>query len=66
MKNKNDQKIENYTKRKILLSLIVIFGLATIVLAVLSITIKISPIFALITFVIEAILSKYRDKLSIK
>lgn len=62
----NDEKVERFSKRKILLWLIVIFGLATVVLSVLSLVLKISPVFAVITFVIEAILSKNRTKLSFK
>ena len=62
----NAEKESRYKKRKLLLTLIMIFGLTTIVLAVLSLTIKISPIFALISFLIESILSKYREKLAFK
>ena len=62
----NDEKALRYKKRKVLLYLIIVFGLATIVLSVLSIIIKISPVFALISFVIEAVLSKYREKLAFK
>ena len=62
----NDEKAARYQKRKILFWLIIIFGLATIVLSVLSLVIKISPIFPIISFVIEAILSKVRDKLNFK
>ena len=62
----NEEKESRYKKRKILLALIVIFGISTIVLSVLSIIFKISPVFALISFVIEAILSKYREKLAFR
>ena len=62
----NDEKLERIKKRKILLVFIVIFGIATVTLALLSILIKLTPIPAIITFLIEAILSKYRDKLDPK
>ena len=62
----NDEIASRYKKRKILYWLILVFGLATIVLAVLSLVIKISPIFAIISFIIEAILSKCREKIEIK
>ena len=62
----NDEKAARYQKRKILLVFIGIFGLSTIVLSVLSLVINLSPIFAIISFLIEAILSKKRDKLRFK
>lgn len=60
----NDEKIKIMKKRRILLYLIIFFGFATLILAILSLILKITPIPAVIVFVIEAILSKYRDKLS--
>ena len=62
----NEEKVGNYKKRKVLRILIIIFGLATLVLSIWSLVDKVTPIPALICFIIEAILSKYRDKLSIK
>ena len=62
----NDEKAARYQKRKILLVFIGIFGLSTIVLSVLSLVINLSPILARISFLIEAILSKKRDKLRFK
>ena len=62
----NDEKVERLRKRKILYYLIIVFGVATLFLAILSLTEKITPLFALITFLVEAILSKWRDKLKIK
>ena len=62
----NDEKSDRYKKRKILFYLIIVFGFTTIILSVASLVIKISPIFAVISFVIETILSKYRDKLRFK
>ena len=62
----NDEKTSRYKKRKILLALMVIFWIATLVLAILSMVIHISPVFAIIAYLIEAILSKYREKLSFR
>lgn len=62
----NDEKVNNMKKRRILFYLIIFFGLATLVLAILSLVIKFTPIPAIITFLIEALLTKYREKLAIK
>lgn len=62
----NDEKVKRVKQRKILRILIIIFGLATLVLALFSLFNKISPIYAIITFVIEAGLSQYRNKLDPK
>lgn len=62
----NDEKIKRVKQRKILRILIIIFGLATLVLAMFSLFNQISPIYAIITFVIEAGLSQYRNKLDPK
>ena len=62
----NDEKVNNMKKRKILFYLIIFFGLATLVLAILSLVIKFTPIPAIITFLIEALLTKYRERLAIK
>ena len=60
----NSDKEKVYIKRKILRILIIVFGLATLVLSIWSLVDKVTPIPALICFLIEAILSKYREKLS--
>ena len=62
----NEQKLKNRKKRQVLKVLIIIFGLATLVLAIYSLITKFSPIPAIITFVVEAVLSKYRTKLDPK
>lgn len=62
----NDEKIKNVKKRKILKVLVIFFGLLTLILAIYSLVTKFTPIPALITFIIEAVISKYRDKLDPK
>ena len=65
----NDQKIKIMKKRKILLSLIIVFGVLTLVLALLSLTERSNPLFlilAIISFLIETILSNCRNKLNSK
>lgn len=62
----NNEKIKRIKQRKILKAFILIFGLSTIILAILSLTINLNPIFAIISFIIEFILSKYREKLDPK
>lgn len=62
----NDEKLKRRKKRQILKVFIIIFGLATLVLAICSLLYKISPIYAIITFLIEALLSNYRTKLDPK
>lgn len=62
----NDEKIKIVKKRKLLKVLIIIFGLATLVLAMFSLFDKLSPIYAIITFIVEALLSNYRNKLDPK
>ena len=62
----NQEKEKAYKKRQILRILIIIFGLATLVLSIWSLVDKVTPIPALICFIIEAILSKYRDSIKIK
>ncbi len=58
----NDEKVKVMKKRRVLYYLIIFFGVATLVLALFSLIEKISPIPAIITFLIEAILTKYREK----
>lgn len=62
----NDEKIKIMKKRRILFYLIIFFGLATLALALFSLIDKFTPIAAIITFLIEVILTKYREKLSFK
>ncbi len=62
----NQEKEKAYKKRQILRILIIIFGLATLVLSIWSLVDKVTPIPALICFIIEAILSKCRDNIKLK
>lgn len=62
----NDQNIKNLKKRKILRYFIIFFGIVTIVLAILSLTIKLSFIFSLISFIIMTLLTKKRESIPIK
>lgn len=66
MKNRNEEKIKRVRVRKILKGFIIFFGLLTLVLAIYSLVTKFTPIFAIISFLIEAILSYFRNKLDPK
>lgn len=66
MKNRNEEKIKRVRVRKILKGFIIFFGLLTLVLAIHSLVTKFTPIFAIISFLIEAILSYFRNKLDPK
>lgn len=67
MNNKiNDEKIKRVKQRKILKVFIIFFGLATLVLAIHSLVTGFTPILAIISFLIEALLSRYRNKLDPK
>ncbi len=62
----NNTKIENYKKRKVLLVLIVIFGLLTLGFSIFSLITKFTFLPALGCFVVEFILSKLRDRIKLK
>ena len=62
----NDEKIERVKQRKVLKWLIIIFGLITLGLAIYSLVAESSPVYAIISFIIEFGLSKYREKLDPK
>lgn len=62
----NEEKIKRVKLRKILKGFIIFFGLLTLGLAIYSLIAGTTPIFALISFIIEVILSKYREKLDLK
>lgn len=66
MNNINDEKIKIIKKRRISRILIIIFGFLTIILSIHSLVTGFTPIFALIAFLIEVLLSKYRNKLDPK
>ncbi len=61
----NDQNIKNLKTRKILRILIIIFGLLTIILAFLSLTIKLGIGYSLVAFIITTILTRKREKIPI-
>lgn len=65
-RNINEEKIKRVRTRKILKGFIIFFGFLTLVLAIHSLVTKFTPIFAIISFLIEAILSHYRNKLDPK
>lgn len=62
----NIEKVKIMQKRRILYYLIIFFGILTLILASVSLVNKFTPIPAIITFVVEFILTKYREKLDPK
>ena len=62
----NDQHIKNLKTRKILRILIIIFGILTINLAILSLTVKLGFGYSLVSFIIMTILTKKRESIPIK
>ena len=62
----NDEKIAHINMRKVLKVWIIIFAVLTIITAVLSLWKNLNPIIAIIFFIIEVILSKYRESLDPK
>lgn len=65
MKNKlTNEEIYKKTKlNKVFWNLIIIFGLATIILAISSLVFKISPIYCVITFVLETVVTRCRNNI---
>ncbi len=61
----NDQNIKNLKKRKILRRFIILFGILTIVLAILSLTVKLGFGYSLVAFIIMTILTRQREKIPI-
>lgn len=60
----NNEEIYKKTKlSRILWYAIMLFGLSTIILAVCSLVFEISPIYCIITFILEAISTKWRSKI---
>lgn len=59
----NDKKVNIFKVRKLLRILIIIFGLATLILAIYSLVKKTTPLYALLSFIIEVVLSKIRNEL---
>ncbi len=66
LKLTDDQNIKNLKTRKILRRFIMVFCILTIVLAILSLTIKLNAIFPLISFIISTILIKKRENIPIR
>lgn len=62
----NDEKFKIYKTRKLLRISIIIFTLLTIVFSLLTLIVKLNPIPAVICFIIEVIMTKYRDKIDYK
>lgn len=62
----NKEKIERVEKRKLLKVLIIIFASLTIIFSVLSLWKDINPLFAIIFFIIELVLTRLREKLDPK
>lgn len=67
-KNKinDNENIENYRKREILRWVIMTMSVLTIVLAILSLTIKLGFGYALVSYLITHVLISMRNKLEIK
>lgn len=62
----NNEKIKRVKQRKVLKVLIIFFGLLTLVLSICSLVNNFTPLPAIISFFIEALLSKYRNKIDPK
>ena len=62
-KKDNDEIVKNMKKRQIVIILIIIFALLTVGFSIYSLITNFTFIPALIAFIIEAILSKYLNKL---
>lgn len=61
----NDENIKNLRLRRLLRIIIIISGLATIILALLSLIIKISVWYAIGTMLVTTLLTRYRESISI-
>lgn len=73
MKNKkegkvitNDEKLSRLKQRKILWYGIILFGFLTILLSIFSLFQQLSPLYALICFIVEVILTKWRNSIEWK
>ncbi len=72
MKNKiekqsitNEEKYKRIKLRLVLWYLIIIFGLATITLSIFSLFMNLNPIYPLICFLIEALITRWRNSIDI-
>lgn len=59
----NDEKLKRLKIRKLLWYGIIVFGLLTILLSLFSLFRNWSPLYAVVCFVIEVILSKWRNSI---
>ncbi|MCI8588700.1 MAG: hypothetical protein HFG40_03515 [Bacilli bacterium] len=58
----NEEKYK-YAKYRVFCWYMIVFtGILTIVLAILSLTIQLSPVFAIISFILETIFTKLKEK----
>lgn len=62
----NEEIVKRVKIRKVLKYLIIFFGLLTLGLAIYSLVTEFTPIPALIAFIVEYALTKYRNKLDPK
>ena len=61
MKVDNEINLKNYHKRKVLRIWIIVFGIASLLLSLLSLTIQLGVGYALICFIVMTILTKIRE-----
>lgn len=62
----NDEIFKNRKLRTILWYSIIIFGVATITLSLCSLIIQLSPIYAIICFILETVFTKWRNSIPLK
>lgn len=62
----NEEIVKRIKIRKVLKYLIIFFGLLTLGLAIYSLVTKFTPIPAFLAFMVEFLLTKYRNKLDPK
>lgn len=62
----DNENIENFKKREILRWVIMVMSILTIILAILSLTIKLGFGYALVSYLITHVLISMRNKLEIK
>lgn len=61
MKVDNDINLKNYKRRKILRIFIIIFGVLTLILSVLSLVVGLGVGYALLAFIVMSILTRVRN-----
>ncbi len=62
----NDEKIKRVSTRKILKVFIILFAILTIIFACLSLWRDVNPVFAIVFFLVEFLLNRYRLSLDPK